>query len=143
MNKKLFYISIILIAILIISGCTGNPTIPGSSVNEESKIRSVIHEYALAINAQNWTKAQSYCVYGSERYYAIAEIRDIFNTLHIYCNTVTINLFIDVSNIYINGNYAQAYLTANLIITGCGEVYTEQDSGITHLQKIGNSWKFY
>ena len=142
MNKKLLYVSIFLIFVLFLSGC-GTSNIITTPNTEEDKVKSVIYEYALAVSNQNWSKAQSYCVYGSDRYYVIAQIKEVFNTLHAYCNFVTINMLVNVSNVSINGNFAQAYIDANLLITGCGEVYSEQDSGTTNLQKVGNSWKLY
>jgi len=37
----------------------------------------------LAINDQNWSKAKSYYVYGSDAYYKVCYIEDEFNTLHL------------------------------------------------------------
>ena len=103
MNKKLFYLSILLVFISILYGCSGQPTIPGPSINEEAQIKSVIHEYWLAISNQNWNKARSYCVYGSSPYYSVSQIENIVNNL--YFNPSGINpLFCYLSSLFLQDN---------------------------------------
>jgi len=81
MNRKhLFLVSFIIFAVFL-SGCNG---VIAPATNE-AKIKSVINEYCLAINDQDWSKAKSYCVYGSEEYYKVCYIEDIFNTYNLYC----------------------------------------------------------
>jgi hypothetical protein len=141
MNKKSFYISILLVFVLILSGCAGYPTTPRTSTNEEAKIRIVINEYFLAINNQNWNKARSYCLYGGNAYYATSQMESLANSLYMYCYVVTINFTPNILNVSVSGNYAQAYFYLYGTVSACG--YFESDSSYTtyYLQKIGNSWK--
>ena len=140
MKVKHFLIIILLVSLIFAVGCSGGVVTPAT---DEAKIKSVINEYFLAINAQNWSKAKSYCVYGSEKYYTVCQMEDLFNTLYLYCNIITINAYADIQNVSIDGNYSQAYCYINLLITACG--YYESDSGYVYynLQKVSNSWKLY
>jgi len=138
MKRKYFLVILFLIFAMFLSGC-GIVT----PATDEAKIKSVINEYFLAINSQNWSKAKSYCVYGSDRYYATCQMEDLVDTLYSYCNIITINVYADILNVSIYGNYSEAYCYFSVLITACG--YYESDSGYTYydLQKIGNSWKLY
>ena len=78
MNKKSIYLVIFLIFALFLSGCGSSGIV--TPTTEEAKIKSVIHEYALALNDQNWNKARSYCVYGSEPYYSVGLKEDDLKT---------------------------------------------------------------
>ena len=138
--KKLLFLSILLIIlVLLVSGCGGVVT----PATDEAKVKSVINEYFLALNDQNWSKAKSYCVYGSDIYYAVCQMEDLANTLYLYCNIVTVNAVVKIYDVSIYGNYSKAYCYFTYVITYCG--YYESDSGYVyyHLQKIGNNWKLY
>jgi len=141
MKRKYFFVILFLTLAIFLSGCSGGGIV--TPATDEAKIKSVINEYCLAINDQNWSKVKSYCVYGSERYYAVCQLEDLANTLYLYCNIVTINAYADIQNVSIDGNYSQAYCYVNLLISYCG--YFEADDKYTtyYLQKIGNSWKLY
>ena len=65
MKRKYFFVVLFLILAMFLVGCNGVVT----PATDEAKIRSVIHEYFLAINDQNWSKAKNYCSYGSDKYY--------------------------------------------------------------------------
>ena len=139
MKKKYLSIVLILILAMFLSSCGGAVT----PATDEAKIRSVINEYCLAINDQDWSKAKSYCVYGSEEYYKVCYIEDMINTLSLYCDLITINFYIDILNVSIYGDYSEVYGYLTVVISACGQF--ESDSGYfwQYLQKIGNSWKIY
>jgi len=138
MRKKYFLITLFLILAIFLSGC-GVVT----PATDEAKIKSVINEYFLATSNQNWSKAKSCCVYGSDRYYATCQVESLINTLYLYCNIITINVYADILSVSIYGNYSEAYLYISGLITACG--YPDSDSGYAnyYLQKIGNNWKIY
>ena len=100
MNRKYLFLVAFIILAIFLSGCGGVIT----PATDEAKIKSVVNELWLAINDQNWSKAKSYCVYGSDAYYKVCYIEDEFNTLHLYCNVVTINAYIDILNVSIYGD---------------------------------------
>ncbi len=137
MKNKYLLIFTILVVAIILSGCAGGIVTPST---EEDKIERVIHEYHLALSSQNWSKAKSYCIYGSDTYYDTCDIEQLANTASALCNVVTINVFADIHNVIITGNYSQVYCYGTILITVCGE--TELSSDYYYfLQKIGNSWK--
>jgi len=65
MKSKYPLLLTFLVLAIILSGCACGIVTPST---DEAKIKSVINEYFLALNDQNWSKAKSYCVYGSELY---------------------------------------------------------------------------
>jgi len=113
------------------------------SATDEIKVKSVIQEYYLALTDQNWSKAKSYCIYGSEKYYKTCVIEDEINTLYLYCNIVTINTYVDISDISIYGNYSDVYCYVYVTISACGYFGSDGVYGTLHLQRVGNSWKLY
>ena len=139
MIRKYYLVILILILAILLSGCGGTIT-PGT---DEAKIRGVINEYFLAISNQNWSKAKSCCVYGSERYYATCQGESLINSLYLYCNIVTINTYADILSVSIYGNYSEAYLYLTALITACGYYESDSSYGYYYLQKVGNSWKIY
>ena len=110
---------------------------------DEAKIKSVINEYFLALNDQNWSKAKSYCVYDSDIYYATCQAEDLANTIYLHCNIVTFNAVVKIYDVSISGSYGSAYCYIIYLVTACG--YYESDSEYVYydLQKVGNSWKLY
>ena len=142
MRKKICIVFVLLVLISILTGCTGGvPTTPGIPVNEEARIKSVINEYFLAVNNKNWNLARSYCVYGGERYYATSQMQSLVNSYYAYCSVVTVNFIPNIINVYVTGNYAQAYLYYYGVVTACGYSYSDGYYTTYILQKIGNSWK--
>jgi len=141
MKRKLFLVGLVLVLVMFLVGCSGGGIV--TPATDEAKIKSVINEYFLAISNQNWSKAKSYCVYGSDRYYATCQIETIVNTLYSYCNTVTINAYADIQNVSIYGNYSEAYCYISLLITACGYYDSDSKYGYYDLEKIGNNWKIY
>jgi hypothetical protein len=139
-RKGLLLLSVLILAIFLTGCSTGGVVTPAT---DEAQIKSVLYDYCLALNDQNWSKAKSCCIYGSDVYYSICFKEDIINTLYLYCNIVTLTYYIDIINIDIDGNYAQVYVHTTSLITACGyyETYDQYEYG--NLQKIGNSWKLY
>ena len=136
-RSKYYLVTLILIFAIFLSGCGVTPA------TDEAKIKSVIHEYFLAISNQNWSKAKNCCVYGSDRYYATCQGESAINSLYLYCDIVTINLYADILSVSIYGSYSDVYLCIDALITACGYYESNSDCGYYHLQKIGNSWKIY
>ncbi len=138
MKRKYFLVVLFLILAMFLSGCgIVTPDI------DEAKIKSVIHEYFLAINDQNWSKAKSYCVYGSDRYYATCVLEDAIDALYQSYGNVSITIFITISNVSVSGSYASAYGTGTMVIIAGYYSESGSASATYYLQKIGNSWKIY
>jgi len=140
MKRKIILLLSILILAIFLTGCAGGVVTPAT---DEAKVKSVIQNYYLAINDQNWSKVKSYCIYGSEQYYKVSVMEDAVNTLQQYYGTVTITCFANISNVSVNGNYASAYINVTVVITAGYNYDSESDSGYLYLQKVGNSWKLY
>jgi len=140
MKRKYYFVIFFLVLAMFLSGCSGGVVTPAT---DEAKIKSVINEYFLAINDQNWNKAKGYCVYESDRYYAVCQLEDLFNTTYLYCNTITINAYADIQNVSIDGNYSQAYCYVTIIMTACGDYGNDTKYTYYYLQKVGNTWKIY
>jgi len=140
MNKNFFYISIFLVFVLLLSGCSSVAPTP---ISEENLVKGVVYEYFLALSNNNWNKAKSYCVYGSDAYYGVEQMKNLFDTAHGMCSTVKFTFTTSISDVSINGNYAQVDATINMLITGCGDYASDSKYGTIDLQKIGNSWKIY
>lgn len=142
MNKKYILVSLFLITVLFVSGCAGGsvPTL----VNEESIIRSVVYEYALAISDQNWTKVKSYCLYGSEAYYQACMVEDMYTALRKNCPDLTVVYTTIITNVYIYGNFSEVHSVNNTTVSGCGAF---ESTGyiplVCYLQKVGSTWKIY
>jgi hypothetical protein len=141
MKEKYYLVTLVLILAIFLSGCSGGGI--ATPATDEAKIKSVINEYSLAKNDQNWSKAKSYCIYESESYYKVCQMEDLMNTLYAYCNTITLNVYADIQNVSINGNYSQAYCYVSVLITACGYYESDAKYYYYYLQKVGNSWKIY
>jgi len=139
MKKIYFLLILFLVFAIFLVGCGGVVT----PATDEAKIKSVVNEYCLAINDQDWSKAKSYCVYGSEEYYEVCYIKDMINTYHLYCDIITINFYIDIYDVYIYGNYSEVYGYLTLVVSACGQFYSDSGYFWEYLQKIGNNWKLY
>ena len=137
-RKSLFLIAFMILAVFL-SGCNGVIT----PATDEAKVKSVIHEYFLAINDQNWSKAKSYCVYGSDRYYATCVLEDAINALYQSYGSVTITIFVTISDVSVSGSYATAYGNGTMVIIAGYYSESGSASATYYLQKVGNSWKIY
>jgi len=142
MKRKYCFAILFLALVIFLTGCSGGGIVTPSGP-DEAAVKSVINEYYLAINDQNWGEAKSYCIYNSDKYYKTCQIEDMVNTGYQYCNIVTINIIVDIKNVSINGDYAQAPCDISIIISYCGYFESDTVSGTLHLQKIGNTWKLY
>jgi len=136
MNIKKAFIILFLVFIFL-SGCTV------VLISEDTSVRNTIQNFSLAINDQNWNKAKSYCIYGSDAYYRVSIIEDAINVLYLYCNVVTITYFVDVISVSVYGSYAEAYVHVTVLLTACGYAESDIKYGYTYLQKVGGSWKIY
>lgn len=117
--------------------------------NEEAEILNVLDNFGNAIVSQNWAKAKSYCVVGSEQCKAVDELEDLFDELSALCNDINISYSGEgVAEIVINGKLAavSGYSTCTV---SCVPPEGEEISvivsgeGATYLEKIGDSWKIY
>ena len=141
MKRKCLLILTILVLAIIISGCAGGIVTPDT---DEAKVRSVIQEYYLALNDQNWSKAKSYCINGSIPYNEVIQWENIVNT-HSYCGDVVIKISPTIIDVYINGNVdicIPCYIKD--LSTACGKyigIDVDQPFLYLHLQKVGNIWK--
>jgi len=140
LKRKNILLLSILILVVFLTGCTGGVVTPAT---DEAKVKSVIQDYFLAINDQNWSKAKNCCVYGSDRYYGTCVVEDGINVLYQYASIVTITCLVNISNVSVSGSYASAYLIGSVIITADYYSESESVSGYYYLQKVGNSWKIY
>ena len=138
MKRKCFLVVLVLLLAIFLSGC--GIVLPAT---DEAKIKSVINEYCLALNNQDWSKAKSYCVYGSDPYNSVCEMEADTNNAYLSCDMITINAVIDIQSVSINVNYATVSAYASILVTGCGGYYAEEGDGTLTLQKVGNSWKLY
>ena len=134
---------LMMITAIVLTGCSGGGVTTPSLSTEEAKVKSVIQEYFLALNDRNWNKAKNYCVYGSDRYYATIGYQQFIDSLASQYGTFTVIYQANVSNVSVNGNYAQAYINLNVIVSYAGYSDSESESGYYYLQKINNNWKIY
>jgi len=139
MNRKHLFLVAFMILAVFLSGCNGVVT----PATDEAKIKSVVYEFVLALNDQNWSKAKGYCVYGSDAYYKVSLMEDMFNNIHLTCGNVTLSSYMIIYNVYIYGNYSEVYGDFYCVISGCGQVEGGGGIAYTYLQKVGNSWKIY
>ncbi|MBA7553337.1 hypothetical protein ES705_45927 [subsurface metagenome] len=139
MRSKILVVVLVISLVLSLVGCGGIVT----PATDEAEIKSVIHGYFLAINDQNWSKAKGYCVYGSDRYYATCVLEDAINVLHQLYGSVTITVFVTISNVFVSGSYATAYGKGTMVITYGYYSESGSASATYYLQKIGNNWKIY
>jgi hypothetical protein len=140
MRKAYFLVILFLILAIFLSGCGGGLVTPAT---DEAKVKSVIQDWSLAINAQNWNKALSYCVHGSDAYYGVCQLRDAIDSLNQYCSVVTINVLVTNMRVSIYGSYANVSCYVDIVISSCGYVGSESIYGNLTLQKVGNNWKLY
>lgn len=157
MMKKFYHCFVILIMIFsfvfLLIGCSGIG-LPDTDANltDEEKIEDVINNFFLALSDQNWSKVQSYCVYGSEIYNKLVEFEETWSDGVIVIEECgggsfyvdDINYIVDIGAININSEYAEAYvyLITNLIF-GNNIIEENYEEGWFLLQRINNDWKLY
>ena len=56
---------------------------------------------------------------------------------------MTINSSVDVTDISISGNYAYVICYADISVSACGIIQSENTYAYAELNKIGNSWKLF
>ena len=149
MKRKGILLLTFLVLAIFLTGCTGGVVTP---LTDEVKIKNVIQELCLALSDQNWSKAKSYCVYGSEIYNRLVEFEESWNDGIIVIETCgggsfyvdDINYIVDIGAININSEYAEAYvyLTSTLIF-GNNIIEEYYEEGWLLLQIINNDWKLY
>ena len=139
MKRKLFLVGLVLLFAMLLVGCSGGGIV--SPATDEAKVKSVINEYFLAINDQNWSKAKSYCVSGSNVYYETCLLEDEVNAVCQYSNNVAIICAINISKVSVNGSYASAYCSGTIATIVDGIHNSDTASVYLYLQKVGNSWK--
>lgn len=125
---------------------------PGECIDEdyeEAEILEVLDNFGNAIASQNWAKAKSYCVVGSEEYELVNELEDLIDELSTLCNDINMNFSGGgVAEVIISGKFAtvSGYYTCTVscIPPGGEEIsVTVSGDGTTYLEKIGDSWKIY
>jgi spore coat protein CotH len=141
MKRKYFLVILFLVLAIFLSGCTGGGIV--TPANDEAKIKGVLYDYCLALNDQNWSKAKSYCIYGSDSYYNVCVKEDAVQVLYQYCNVVSLTYYIDIINVDVNGNYADVYINVQSVVTACGYAENYNINQTAYLQKIGANWKLY
>ncbi|MBA7585866.1 hypothetical protein ES708_27856 [subsurface metagenome] len=139
MRSKILMVALVMVLVLALVGCGGVVT----PATDEAKVKSVIQDWSLAINAQNWNKALNYCVHGSDAYYGVCQLRDAVDSLNQYCSVVTINVLVTNMQVSIYGSYANVSCYVGIVISYCGYIESDSLYGNLTLQKIGNSWKLY
>jgi len=139
--KKLTLVFLVMILCLSLVGCNGTVT-PGTDT-DKIEIKAVLQNFFLAINNQNWSEAKGYCVYGSDALFIVESIEDAVDTLNLYYYIVTINCFVNISNVSASGNYGSAKVSGTVVMTADGYSESESLNGTYYLQKIGNNWKIY
>ena len=137
--KRKYFLALFLLLALFLAGCGGVTT----PVSDETQIRNVVQNYCSAISDQDWDRAKSYCVYGSQVYFDTCALEEQVNNLYQYAFTVTITYSVTISNVEINGDYAEVSLSGGTLIITMDDYSQRQDipGGTFYLQKIDNSWK--
>ena len=141
MKSKYFLLVLFLMLAMFLSGCSSGIVTPAT---DEAKVKSVIYEYFLATNDQNWEKAKSYCIYGSEEYYDLCFFEDMINVYSQTTGNITITMDADIINTNIMGKYATVYLKVTSLVTvNYDIVINDNVFCYYYLQKIGTNWKIY
>ena len=143
MKRKLFLLIVVLVLSMFLVGCSGGGMVTPETDTDKVEIEAVVQNFFLAINDQNWSEAEGLCIYGSDMWFFVESIKDAMNTLYIYYNVVTINCFVNITNVTVNGIYGTAKVTGQIMATADGYVEVEDIDGTFKLQKIGNNWKLY
>ena len=138
-NKTLRLVGVfilLLVVVTIFTGCGGTP------ISDQVKIENVINDCFLAIRNQEWDKAKGYSIYNSNFYDFVSGLEDIVTNANLD-HEYTLEVFLTIDEIAINGNYATVNGTILFIETMDGEVWEGGDEETLHLEKINNSWKLF
>lgn len=138
-NKTLRLVCVfilLLVVFTIFTGCGGIP------ISDQVKIENVINDCFLAIRNQEWDKARGYSIYNSNFYNFVSGLEDIVTNANLD-HEYTLEVFLTIDEIAINGNYATVNGTILFIETMDGEVWEDGDEETLHLEKINNSWKLF
>jgi len=138
MKRKCYFVVLFLMLAMFLVGCSGGGIV--TPANDEAKIRSVINEYFLALNDQNWSKAKSYCVYGSDVYEFTCAL-EAGDALYQNIPVVTIIFSVDILDVSISGTYATAYSSVSTVTTTDYGSYSDSGLWNIYLQKVDNNWK--
>jgi len=143
MKRKCLLILTILVLTIFLSGCAGGIITPST---DEAKIKTVINGYFLALNDQNWSKAKSYCIYGSELYNDVIQWESVVNALYSYCNIVNVNILVSIVSLGFDTMPNPMDCCVLCVITDISTCkYYINDTGpyliYLHLENVGNSWK--
>jgi len=117
--------------------------------DEEAEILKVLDNFGNAIVSQNWAKAKSYCVVGSEQYKAVDELEDLYDELSTLCNDINFSCSGGgVTEVTISGKFAEvsgySSCTVSCVLPGGEEISVSGGGDATiYLEKIGDSWKIY
>ena len=137
MKRKLFFVCLVMILVMFLAGCGSGIVTPAT---DEEKVKSVIQEYFLAINDQNWSKAKSCCVYGSDVYEFTCAL-EAGDALYQNIPVVTIIFSVDILDVSISGTYATAYSSVSTVTTTDYGSYSDSGLWNIYLQKVDNNWK--
>ena len=150
MKRKGILLLTFLVLAIFLTGCTGGIVTP---LTDEAKIENVIQEFCLALSDQNWSKAKSYCIYGSEISNKLVEFEESWNDGIIVIETCgggsfyvdDINYITEyIGEININGEYAEAYVYLKSTFMFDNDIISEYyEEGWFLLQRINNDWKLY
>ena len=130
MKREYFLVILFLILAIFLSGCGVSGIV--TPATDEAKIKSIIQNYAFALNDQNWNEAKSYCVYNSIAYQMV-------EVYEFYIANYNVEAFVykidKIKDIEIDDNYVQAYIH---IVSTLGSWYEN-----IYLQKVSDIWKIY
>jgi len=137
--KRKYFLALFLVLVLFLAGCDGVTT----PISDETQIRNVVQNYCSAISDQDWDRAKSYCVYGSQVYFITCVLEEQVNFYINYGYSITITCSVTISNVEINGDYAEVSLSRGTLIITMDDYSQREDikEGTIYLQKIDNSWK--
>lgn len=138
-NKSLRLIGIFVLFLIVITVFTG---CGGTSISDQVKIENVINDCFLAIRNQEWDKAKGYSIYNSNFYDFVSGLEDIVTNANLD-HEYTLEVFLTIDEIAINGNYATVNGSILFIETMDGEVWEDGGEETLHLEKVNNSWKLF
>jgi len=128
---------------MFLSGCSGGgvPTTPGISIADETKVKSVIQDYWLALSNRQYELAKTYCILNG-KFYLLAE--EYQNMPYLGSSSVTFISFFNWAKI--TGNNATANIDLTITATVCfGDICSSESETLfnysIYLTKISGDWK--
>jgi len=137
MKRKYFLVGLFLMLAMLLVGCGSGIITPAT---DEEKVKSVIQEYFSAINDQDWSKAKSYCVYGSDVYEFTCVLED-GDAFYGDNPVLTIIFSVDILDVSISGSYATAYTIVTTVTTTDEGSYSDSGLWNIYLQEVDNNWE--